>query len=295
MNILVTGASGQLGSEIKRFEGEFVNLTLFPTDITELDITSIKEVNWYVEKKKIDGIINCAAYTAVDKAEDEFNQAASVNINGPDVLSTVAAKHDIRFIHISTDYVFDGKVFLPYKESDYANPSGVYGLTKLEGEKRVYCNHPGAIIIRTSWLFSSFGKNFVKTMLQLMGVCEEVGVVADQFGTPTYAADLAKVVLEIVQNQSFEQKAGLYHYSNEGVASWYDFAIAIRDLAWLDCQVKPLKTEQYSMKAERPYFSVLDKSKIKASFQLEIPYWRDSLSQCMAILEHSSKFESTAH
>jgi len=280
-NILITGANGQLGSEIRNIASRCPQLNFHFTDIPELDISNKNQVDAFVCENKIDGIINCAAYTAVDRAEEEMELAHLVNEKGTDVLSQVANKYQIRLIHISTDYVFDGNHFAPYQEGDLENPVGAYGRSKLAGEKAVITNFPEAIIVRTSWLYSSHGNNFVKTMKRLMTERDSIGVIFDQVGTPTYAANLAVAVVAMLNDPELKDKGGIYHYSNEGAISWYDFAMAIKEIEGLNCRVNPLKTGEYPTKTKRPAYSVLDKSKIKKAFGLEIPYWKDSLKVCL--------------
>nr|WP_320021510.1 dTDP-4-dehydrorhamnose reductase [uncultured Draconibacterium sp.] len=284
MNVLVTGAYGQLGSEIRRLSKEFPILNICYANSIELDIINTQQIRRFVRKNKIGALVNCAAYTAVDRAEIQPEYTALINTQGPHNLSFVAKEFNLRFIHISTDYVFDGKANTPYLEDDLTNPVGVYGRTKLEGEKRVMGIYPKSIIIRTSWLYSSYGNNFVKTMLRMMQSGTEVGVIADQIGTPTYAADLAYAILKILLFHDFNMKSGIYHFSNEGVASWYDFAQAVHEMTGASCMVKPLTSREYHTKAERPAYSVLDKSKIKKAFYLKVPYWRNSLRECLAYI-----------
>jgi dTDP-4-dehydrorhamnose reductase len=291
-HILVTGASGQLGSEIIRIAGQFKADIIFFTDFPEVDITNVVTLRQFIVDHQISVVINCAAYTAVDQAEEESDQAAGVNTLGPEIISLLAAVFGIRFIHISTDYVFDGENCRPYMEDDIPNPSGVYGKTKLEGEKAILAKCPEAIIIRTSWLYSSFGKNFVKTMLRLMDERSEIGVVADQVGTPTYAGDLALAILALINEPDWSGKTGIYHFSNEGVASWFDFAMAIREVAGRTCRINPLTSDQFPTPARRPAYSVLDKAKIKKTFSLEVPYWRDSLRYCLGIILKEQQVES---
>jgi dTDP-4-dehydrorhamnose reductase len=284
MNILVTGANGQLGSEIKELAANYKDSSFFFKDLPELDICNSDQLEVFFIENKINTVINCAAYTAVDKAEEESIIATKVNSEG--VLNIVNALNRVngKLIHISTDYVFDGDHFLPYKESDSVSPVGVYGETKRLGELAVINSDIDAIVIRTSWLYSSYGNNFVKTMLRLGTEKEELGVIFDQVGTPTYARDLAKTCLDIligVNSAKISNNGNLYHYSNEGVASWYDFAFAAMELASINCQVHPIQTKDYPTKAKRPQYSVLNKSKVKADFKIEIPYWRDSLKDCI--------------
>jgi dTDP-4-dehydrorhamnose reductase len=249
-----------------------------------LDICNSTHLNVFIKDNNINTVINCAAYTAVDKAEQDSNIAKKVNATG--VLNLVKAleKVDGKLIHISTDYVFDGNSFLPYQELDQVNPIGVYGNTKRSGELAVINSDIDAVVIRTSWLYSAYGNNFVKTMLRLGNERDELGVIFDQVGTPTNAYDLAKTCLDILtysKEDNINSKGNLYHFSNEGVASWYDFSIAIMALGKVNCHVKPIETKDYVTLAKRPSFSVLNKSKIKNDFEIEIPYWRDSLALCI--------------
>jgi len=284
MNILVTGSNGQLGSEIKDLEAHFTDFKFFFMDLPELDICNSSQLNIFIKDNNINTVINCAAYTAVDKAEQDSDIAKKVNATG--VLNLVKAleKVDGKLIHISTDYVFDGNSFLPYQELDEVNPIGVYGNTKRSGELAVINSDIDAVVIRTSWLYSAYGNNFVKTMLRLGNERDELGVIFDQVGTPTNAFDLAKTCLEILsynKETNINSKGSLYHFSNEGVASWYDFSIAIMTLGKVNCHVKPIETKDYPTPAKRPHFSVLNKSKIKNDFKIEIPYWKDSLKDCI--------------
>jgi dTDP-4-dehydrorhamnose reductase len=284
MNILVTGANGQLGSEIKDLASHYPNFKFLFKDLTELDICNYKQLQDFISKHKVYAIINCAAYTAVDKAEQEEVIAKKVNATG--VLNLVNAIKEVggKLIHISTDYVFDGTSFIPYHEKDKVSPIGVYGSSKREGELAVLDSSIDGIVIRTSWLYSAYGNNFVKTMLRLGNDRDELGVIFDQVGTPTYAKDLAKTCLDILANKELNRiskKGNLYHFSNEGVASWYDFALAIMTLGEVKCKVKPIETKDYPTLAKRPHFSVLNKTKIKSDFKIEIPYWRDALKACI--------------
>ena len=290
MNILVTGGNGQLGSEIKGLALSYTKFRLFFMDLPELDICNPDKLAVFFRENNIHTVINCAAYTAVDKAEQEAEIAEKVNSEGVLNLINAVAKVNGKLIHISTDYVFDGNSFLPYQESDEVNPIGMYGNTKRRGELAVINSDIDAIVIRTSWLYSAYGNNFVKTMLRLGHERAELGVVFDQVGTPTNASDLAKVCLNILSIKTSEKisdKGNIYHFSNEGVASWYDFAVAIMDLGGVDCKVKPIETKEYPTPAKRPCFSVLNKSKIKKDFEIEIPFWRDSLRKCISKLNQS--------
>ena len=287
MNILVTGGNGQLGSEIRHLASSYKNFSFYFTDSMDLDICNGIALENYIKKNKIKAVINCAAYTAVDKAEQDVVIAEKVNATGVLNLVNAVEKVDGKLIHISTDYVFDGNSFLPYKESDEVNPIGVYGKTKRSGELAVLNSNIDGIVIRTSWLYSAYGNNFVKTMLRLGNDRDELGVIFDQVGTPTNASDLAKTCLDILaynKEVNISSKGKLYHFSNEGVASWYDFAIAIINLGKVDCYVKPIETKDYPTPAKRPYFSVLNKSKIKTDFEIDIPYWRASLAICISKL-----------
>jgi len=288
MNILVTGSNGQLGSEIKDLVTNYKDFNFFFRDLPELNICDAEALNTFIFNQNINAVINCAAYTAVDQAEEDVVIAEQVNAKGVLNLVNALKKVDGKLIHISTDYVFDGTSFLPYKESDPVSPIGVYGKTKRAGELAVINSDIDSIVIRTSWLYSAFGNNFVKTMLKLGHDRDELGVIFDQVGTPTNASDLAKTCLDILSDKSSENISAngkIYHYSNEGVASWYDFATAIMELGSLDCKVRPIETKDYPTPAKRPHYSVLNKTKINTDFNIEIPYWRDSLDKCIEKLK----------
>ena len=279
-NILVTGSNGQLGSEIKELSSDYSYDFSF-TDRTTLDITDKEDIKNFCQNNAINTIINCAAYTAVDKAESDKENADIVNRKAVKKLALVAKEFDIKLIHISTDYVFDGRNFKPYCEEFQTNPQGVYGKTKLEGEKElININPKNSIIIRTSWVYSFYGNNFVKTMLRLGKEKESLGVIFDQVGTPTYAKDLAKTILEIIPKIKNE-KVEIFNFSNEGVLSWYDFAKEIMKMAKLDCKINPIETKDYPTPAKRPHYSLLNKAKIKEKFNIEIPYWKDGLDDCL--------------
>ena len=279
-NVLVTGSMGQLGSEIKELSSNY-NYNFFFTTRDDIDITSKDSIKEFCQTNSINVIINCAAYTAVDKAQSDIENADLVNRKAVKKLSIVAKELDIKLIHISTDYVFDGKNFKPYVEEFQTNPQSVYGKTKLDGENEIRDINPlNSIIIRTSWVYSYYGNNFVKTMLRLGKEKEELGVIFDQVGTPTYAKDLAITILDIIP-QIENSKVEIYNYSNEGVLSWYDFAKEIMKMAKLNCKINPIETYQYPTPAKRPHFSLLNKSKIKSKFNLEIPYWKDGLDDCL--------------
>lgn len=282
-SVLVTGANGQLGSEVRELSTNYEHTYIF-TDKDELDITDESAIKECVEQNKIDIIINCAAYTAVDKAETDQDTADLINRKAVKKLAKISKEYDIKFIHISTDYVFDGKAHKPYVEEFQTKPNSVYGKTKLDGELEMLNINPlNSIIIRTSWVYSSFGANFVKTMLRLGKEKEELGVIFDQIGTPTYARDLACAILDILPKIE-NDKVEIYHYSNEGAISWYDFAKEIMKMAKLSCKVNPIETYQYPTPAKRPHYSLLNKAKIKKKFNIEIPYWKDSLDDCLKIL-----------
>jgi dTDP-4-dehydrorhamnose reductase len=282
-NILVTGSSGQLGSELRKLSSNYA-YNFFFTDKNELDIANKEDIKTFVEKNNINTIINCAAYTAVDNAQDDKLNANKINHLAVKYLAQISKKYNISLIHISTDYVFDGKNYRPYVEDDITNPQSVYGQTKLDGEKAMIEINPlNSLIIRTSWVYSSFGNNFVKTMIRLGYEKDELGVIFDQIGTPTYAADLAKNILDILPNIK-NDNVQIYNYSNEGVISWYDFAKEIMRMAKIDCKVNPIETSEYPTPAKRPLYSLLNKSKIKKEFGIIIPYWKDSLDECLQAL-----------
>ncbi|WAV88739.1 dTDP-4-dehydrorhamnose reductase [Oxalobacter aliiformigenes] len=273
---LVTGANGQLGSELK----SLLSTSAVYMDRAELDISDELAVKSFLEKNRFDGVVNCAAYTAVDKAEDEPAEADRINHLGPKWL----AKYGKRIIHISTDYVFDGTAHIPYSENDRPNPVSAYGRTKLAGERAVLEQAETAIIIRTAWLYSLYGSNFVKTMLRLGRTRDSLNVVCDQIGSPTSAADLAKAIVEILPQINLKKKE-VYHFTNEGVCSWYDFAVAIMQMAELPCKVLPIESRDYLTRAKRPFYSVLNKKKIKNDFGLKIRYWRDALADVLKNME----------
>jgi dTDP-4-dehydrorhamnose reductase len=288
-NILVTGGNGQLGSSLRNISGSFPDFSLSFIDFEDLDLTNSDRVFEFFQSRQTDYIINCAAYTAVDQAEVQQEAAFKVNSGIPQLLARVADLHKIRLIHISTDYVYDGTLSLPHSENETPGPASVYAHSKLEGEKSLW-NHPLAIIIRTSWLYGEFGKNFLKTMLKLGKERKELGMVFDQTGTPTYSGDLAKTIMEIIAfSGKKEFMPGIYNYSNEGVCSWYDFAVEIMLQGGRDCTVRPIRTAEYPLPAKRPEYSVLDKSKIKRTFEIKIPYWKDSLSTALANLKKNKE------
>ncbi|MCX6305730.1 MAG: dTDP-4-dehydrorhamnose reductase [Bacteroidetes bacterium] len=281
MNILVTGSNGQLGSELRLLAPDYPGLKFLFTDVAELDITSEPVVEALVRDMKPGAIINCAAYTAVDKAEQEDNLAFLINATAVGNLARAASKYNALLVHISTDYVFDGKGYKPYMEDDPTNPVSLYAKSKHAGEQQVQSYAGKALIIRTSWLYSAFGNNFVKTMMKYGKERGQLNVVFDQTGTPTYARDLAKTILDIIQSQPAIDGVEVFHFSNEGVTSWYDFAKAIIEFSGIDCKINPIETKDYPLPAIRPFYSVFNKLKIKQRFKLEIPYWKDSLKECM--------------
>ncbi len=279
MNILITGCNGQLGSEIRLLEDNFPQYTFFNTDKDELDITNQLAVDDFVNRNEIDGIVNCAAYTAVDKAETDQKLCTALNTEAPVYMAAAIEKRGGWMIHVSTDYVFNGKKHTPYVETDTPCPDSVYGSTKLAGEFGVSKFCKKTMIVRTAWLYSGFGNNFVKTMMRLGREKAELGVVFDQIGTPTYARDLAVAIFTAIEKGV---TPGVYHFSNEGVCSWYDFTKAIHRIAGITtCNVKPLHTSEYPTPATRPAYSVLDKTKIKETYGIEIPYWENSLEECI--------------
>lgn len=287
MNILVTGANGQLGTELRNVAASSRNHYIF-SDVASpegvetmvLDITDREAVKAACEAGEVDVIVNCAAYTNVDKAEDDLSTARLLNAAAPANLAAVAAERGATLIHISTDYVFSGDAAVPRSEDSPVGPLGVYGRTKLEGEEAILASGCASIIFRTAWLYSPYGKNFVKTMRQLTSDRDTLKVVCDQVGTPTYAHDLASLIAHVIEDGMLD-RTGIYHYSNEGAISWYDFAHSICELSGNTCDIQPCRTEEFPSKAQRPRFSVLDKSKVKAVFGISVPYWRDSLIDCL--------------
>ena len=288
MKILITGSNGQLGSEIRDLYTRYENIQCVFKDVSELDITDAESVNSLIINERINAVINCAAYTAVDKAEENIELAERVNSKAVYNIVESLKKVNGKLIHISTDYVFDGTNSYPYKESDQVCPVGVYGKTKRGGELAVINSEIDGIVIRTSWLYSVFGNNFLKTMLRIGKEKESVNVISDQIGTPTYARNLANTCLDILLISGLEKiskKAKIYHYSNEGVTSWYGFAVLIMELAELNCQVNPILTKDYSTLAKRPNYSVLDKENIKTDFNIDIQHWKESLKECIIKLK----------
>jgi dTDP-4-dehydrorhamnose reductase len=284
--ILITGANGQLGNELRSVSENFYGYDFLFTDIGELDITSNSLTSEFIKKTKPDWIVNCAAYNSVDKAETETDKAMLINSAAVRNISEAIRGSDCKFIHFSTDYVFNGSANMPIDENSVPDPQTSYGRSKLAGEKAALL-HNNSMIIRTSWLYSRHGANFVKTILSKAKKNDTLQVVFDQIGTPTWAADLAEAVLNIVSSVIRNQiafNAGIYHYSNEGVCSWYDFAEAIVGESGLSCKVQPILSKEFSAAASRPFYSVLDKRKIKETYNIEIPHWRSSLKKCMALM-----------
>lgn len=285
--ILVTGANGQLGNEMRNLSGnDRANRYIF-TDVQELDITDLARVQAFLSENAVDFVVNCAAYTAVDKAESEIELCRKINAFAVENLAKASAATGAKMIHVSTDYVYSGTHYMPYVESDAVAPTSVYGVTKLEGEQLLLAANPASVILRTSWLYSPYGNNFVKTMLRLGREREKLSVVFDQVGTPTYAADLAAAIVTILNAPEFVP--GIYNFSNEGVCSWYDFTLTIHRMAGIDtCRVSPIDTADYPSAATRPFYSVMNKKKIKATYGVEIPHWEESLQKCIAILENKN-------
>lgn len=287
MNILITGCNGQLGNEMQLLEKENPQHKYFNTDVAELDITDQEAIEAFVAGNEIDCIVNCAAYTAVDKAEGNKELCTALNTVAPAYLAAAVEKRGGAMVQVSTDYVFDGTHHTPYVETDTPAPDSVYGSTKLAGELGVQKFCKRTMIVRTAWLYSTFGNNFVKTMIRLGRERQELGVIFDQIGTPTYARDLAVAIMAAINKGIVP---GVYHFSNEGVTSWYDFTKAIHRLAGIaTCHVRPLHTSEYPTPANRPAYSVLDKTKIKQTYGLEIPYWEESLAECISQLQQQSK------
>jgi dTDP-4-dehydrorhamnose reductase len=284
--IIVIGSYGQLGSELKELAAQYKNYQFFFYDKEHLDIVKKEDVDRTIEEIKPDFLVNCAAYTAVDKAETDATLAFAINSDAVRNLAEACTRHNVQFVHVSTDYVFDGKATQPYKESDPVNPANVYGQSKLKGEEEAITANPGVIIIRTAWVYSTYGANFVKTMLRLMQSRPEIGVVADQYGTPTNAADLAEAIMQIIDGGIWVP--GIYHFTNEGKITWFEFANEIKKLSNASCTVNAITTEQYPTPAQRPQYSVLDKTKIQQTFGIKLKDWRVSLEQCMGKMKVAS-------
>lgn len=283
MNILITGANGQLGNEMRVAAKDHPQHHFIYTDIDTLDITDRQAVLDFAKQHQTDMIVNCAAYTAVDKAEDDEQTAAKINADAVRNLAEAAVACHAGIIHISTDYVFDGNACVPYKEDMPVCPTNVYGRTKLAGEQVLQQVCPDAIIVRTAWLYSTFCNNFVKTMLRLGTERDTLNVIFDQVGSPTYAADLAKAIFAIIEAP--EKVPGIYHFTNEGVCSWYDFTVSIHRIAGITCKVVPIESDAYPVRTPRPHYSVLNKAKIKQTYGIEIPHWEDALQRCITELD----------
>ncbi|RFS21383.1 dTDP-4-dehydrorhamnose reductase [Chitinophaga silvatica] len=284
-NILVTGGNGQLGQSLKQLANNYPALNFLFTDYEDLDITDATALDSYFAAQQIDACINCAAYTAVDKAEQEEDNAFLLNFQAVLSLAEICARYNAQLIHISTDYVFSGRQNVPYTEEDDTDPETIYGASKVRGEAAAIGYNPDTIVIRTSWLYSEFAVNFVKRMQELMQERPELTVVYDQVGTPTYAGDLAAAIIEVINFKAANPETaigGIYHYSNEGVTSWFDFAVAIKEMTKATTTILPVTSDKYKTAAKRPAYSVLNKEKIKTTFGISIPYWRDSLAKLLA-------------
>lgn len=288
MKLLITGANGQLGMSVKKVADRFPEFNFLYTDLAELDITDHDAIHSLIQKENINGVINCAAFTAVDKAEEQIDLAYQINETGPFNLAKACQATKCFFIHISTEYVFSGKGFRPYSPDEKTNPASVYAKSKAAGEDSILKLNPDGWIVRTSWLYSEFGQNFVKTMLKLGREREQLNVIADQIGSPCYATDLAMAILSMLKKRqtSSKNKSGMaiYHYANTGCASWFDFTKAIMEIGGLECSVTPIPTEMYPLPAPRPFYSVLNTDSTVRDFGISIPYWRDSLMKCIETL-----------
>ena len=283
--ILITGSNGQLGNEMQQAAVRFPNFNYIYTDVAELDICDKGALGAFVKANNVNVIVNCAAYTAVDKAEDDVELCYKINRDAVRNIAEVATENKVKVVHVSTDYVFDGTNYLPYTEDMPVCPATVYGKSKLEGEQALLENCKESVILRTAWLYSSFGNNFVKTMMKLGTERDSLGVIFDQVGTPTYAADLADAIMQLISSETFVP--GIYHFSDEGVCSWYDFTKTIHRMANITCDVKPIETKDYPARTPRPHFSVLNKGKIKSTYGISIPHWEVSLEKCIQLLQNS--------
>ena len=283
--ILITGSNGQLGNEMQQAAVRFHDFNYIYTDVAELDICDKSALDAFVKANNVNVIVNCAAYTAVDKAEDDVELCYKINRDAVRNIAEVANDNKVKVVHVSTDYVFDGTNYLPYTEDMPVCPATVYGKSKLEGEQALLENCKESVILRTAWLYSSFGNNFVKTMMKLGTERDSLGVIFDQVGTPTYAADLADAILQLLRNETFVP--GIYHFSDEGVCSWYDFTKTIHRMANITCDVKPIETKDYPARTPRPHFSVLNKGKIKSTYGISIPHWEVSLEKCVQLIHNS--------
>ena len=281
--ILITGSHGQLGNEMQQAAARFPAFRFIYTDVEDLDICDKAALNAFVKANAVNVIVNCAAYTAVDKAEDDVELCYKINAEAVRNIGEVAHQNGLKVVHVSTDYVFDGTNYMPYSEDQDVSPNTVYGKSKLAGEQALMETCEQAVILRTAWLYSSFGNNFVKTMIKLGTERDSLNVIFDQIGTPTYAADLADTILKILSHETFTP--GMYHFSDEGVCSWYDFTKTIHRIAGITCDVRPIETKDYPARTPRPHYSVLNKAKIKATYGITIPHWEESLERCMKILQ----------
>ena len=284
--ILITGSKGQLGNEMQQAAKRFPAFRYIYTDVDELDICDKNALNEFVKANKVNFIVNCAAYTAVDKAEDDAELCYKINKDAARNIGEVAQANHAKVVHVSTDYVFDGTNYLPYTEDMPVCPATVYGKSKLEGEQVLLESCEQVVILRTSWLYSSFGNNFVKTMMKLGTERDSLNVIFDQVGTPTYAADLADAILNVISHETFAP--GIYHFSDEGVCSWYDFTKTIHRIAGISCDVRPIETKDYPARTPRPHYSVLNKAKIKSTYGIKIPHWEESLVKCIHLLMHNA-------
>lgn len=284
LNILVTGCNGQLGNEIRVLSGNYPDYHFIFTDVAELDITKLDAVGKFLDAEKVDCIINAAAYTAVDKAEEEPQVANLINGEAVGILARAAKSRGILLVHVSTDYVFNGRAHQPIHEDEKPDPVSAYAYSKMLGEKQLLQAEGKGVVVRTSWLYSSFGKNFVKSMIKYGRERDELNVVYDQIGTPTYASDLAKVILDLIPEWSKLDAPEIFHYANDGVASWYDFTIAIHEIAGISCRVNPIETKNYPLPATRPFYSLMAKDKIRKANKNAIPHWRESLKKCVALI-----------
>ena len=281
--ILITGSHGQLGNEMQQAAARFPAFRFIYTDVEDLDICDKAALNAFVKANAVNVIVNCAAYTAVDKAEDDVELCYKINAEAVRNIGEVAHQNGLKVVHVSTDYVFDGTNYMPYSEDQAVSPNTVYGKSKLAGEQALMETCEQTVILRTAWLYSSFGNNFVKTMIKLGTERDSLNVIFDQIGTPTYAADLADTILKILSHETFTP--GMYHFSDEGVCSWYDFTKTIHRIAGITCDVRPIETKDYPARTPRPHYSVLNKAKIKATYGITIPHWEESLERCMKILQ----------
>jgi len=284
--ILITGSHGQLGNEMQQASTRFPAFNYIYTDVEDLDICDKTALNAYVNANHVDIIVNCAAYTAVDKAEDDVALCFKINADAVRNIGEVAKENSLKVVHVSTDYVFDGTNYMPYTEDQQVCPSSVYGKSKLAGENALFESCDQVVVIRTAWLYSSFGNNFVKTMMKLGSERDSLNVIFDQIGTPTYAADLANAILQVLSHEPFV--LGIYHFSDEGVCSWYDFTKSIHRIAGITCDVHPIETKDYPARTPRPHYSVLNKAKIKSTYGIVIPHWEESLVKCIEILNQKA-------